>query len=64
MHRTKTRTLCEHTRLSRTKRSDGSDNQSENQDERVNANHAIGNRTPSVVFVPTANSDFEVSCGN
>ena len=33
VHRTKTRTLCGHTRLSRTKRSDGCDDQRENKDE-------------------------------
>src|ERR1700736_921856 len=59
VHRTKTRALCRHARLSRTKRSDGCDDQGENQDERLNANHTIENRTPSIVFVPTVSADFD-----
>ena len=57
-HRTKERTLSGRARLRPTKRSDRSDNQSEDEDERLNTNHAIRNRTPSAVFVPPASADF------
>jgi hypothetical protein len=58
VHWTKPRTLCGHTRLSRTKRSDRRDDQRENQDGRLNAEHIIQNGTLSVVLVPTVRAEL------